>query len=238
MTPEIYKQVLTGGETVRDINTRIASSKHRLMTVMCNKKSHSGYDDKQYILNDKITTLPFCHHALREKMFMRNVVQDPDWGSRDEEDTVVHVVESLTPESHSPTQYTGPTMSAEGWSPPDPGLNQRVYSDNELEADIADFANLTQPVIEDEIEKCSFIDDQAAESGLSPSLLNPEPVFPIRVSTNSSTQEQPINHPEPSKIMKKCAKRTLKLISDEESINVDRIKIWKVLQIDSDSDDN
>ena len=129
-------------------------------------------------------------------------------------------------------------MSAEVWSPPDPGLNQRVYSDDELEADIADFANLTQQVIEDEIERCSFIDDQAAESGSSPSLLDSRPVSPIHVSTNSSTEEQPINHPGPSKSMKKCAKRTLELISDKESINVDRIKKWRVVQIDSDIDDN
>ena len=129
-------------------------------------------------------------------------------------------------------------MSAEVWSPPDPGLNQRVYSDDELEADIADFANLTQQVIEDEIERCSFIDDQAAESGSSPSLLGPRPVSPIHVSTNSSTEVQPINHPGPSKSMKKCAKRTLELISDKESINEDRIKKWRVVQIDSDSDGN
>ena len=58
----------------------------------------------------KITTLPFGHHGLREEMFMRNVVQDPDWGSSDEEETVVHVAESLTPESQLPTQYTGPQM--------------------------------------------------------------------------------------------------------------------------------
>ena len=103
------------------------------MTVVCNKKSLSGYDDKRYILNDKITTLPFGHHGLREETFMRNVVQDPDWGSSDEEETVVHVAESLTPECQLPTQYTGPQMSAEVWSPPDPGLNQRVYSDDELE---------------------------------------------------------------------------------------------------------
>ena len=238
MTHELYKQVLTGGETVRLINTRIAWSKHQLMTIVCNKKSLSGYDDKRYILNDKITTLPFGHHALREEMFMRNVVQDPDWGSSDEEETVVHVAESLTPESQLPTQYTGPQMSAEVWSPPDPGLNQRVYSDDELEADIADFANLTQQVIEDEIERCSFIDDQAADSGSSPSLLDPRPVSPIHVSTNSSTEEQPINHPGPSKSMKKCAKRALELISDKESINEDRIKKWRVVQIDSDSDDN
>ena len=83
---------------------------------------------------------------------MRNIVQDPDWGSSDEEESVVHVAESLTPESQPPTQYIGPSMSAEVWSPPYPGLKQLVYSDDELEADIADFANLTQQVIEDEIK--------------------------------------------------------------------------------------
>ena len=109
-------------------------------------------------------------------------------------------------------------MSAEVFSPPDPGLNQRVYSDDKLEADSADFANLTQQVVEDVFERCSFIDDQAAESFLSPSHLDPRAVSPIQVYT-SSIQEQPIN--QPSKSMKKCAKRTLELISDDESINVD-----------------
>ena len=125
MTHELYKQVLTGGETVRLLNTRIASSKHQLMTFVRYKKSLSGYGDNRYILNDKITTLPCGNHALREEMFMRNVVQDPDWGSSDEEETVVHVAESLTPESQPPTQYTGPPMSSEVWSPPDPGLRSK-----------------------------------------------------------------------------------------------------------------
>ena len=93
-------------------------------------------------------------------------------------------------------------------------------------------------MIEDEIERCSFIDDQAAESGSSPSLLDLRPVSTIQVSTNSSTEEQPINDPGPSKSMKKCAKRTLELISDKESIKEDRIKKWRAVQIDSDSDDN
>ena len=169
---------------------------------------------------------------------MRNVVQDPDWGWSDEEETVVHFAESTMPQSQPPTQYTGPSVSAEVWSPPDPGLNQRVYSDDELEADNSIFENLTQQVIEDDIERCSFIDDQAAESGSSPSLLDPRPISPIHVSTNCTTHEQPINHLGPSKSMKKCAKRTLELISDKESISVDRIKKWRVVQIDTDSDDN
>ena len=73
-------------------------------------------------------------------------------------------------------------------------------------ADIADFENLTQQEIEDEIERCSFMDDQAAESGSSPSLLDPRPVSPIHVSTNSSSQKQTINLPNPQKVWKKVRK--------------------------------
>ena len=48
MAHEMYKQVLNGGETVRLVNTRTASSKFQLMTIVCNKKSLSGYDDKRF----------------------------------------------------------------------------------------------------------------------------------------------------------------------------------------------
>ena len=89
-------------------------------------------------------------------------------------------------------------MSAEVWSPPNPGLNQRFYSDDELEADIADFANLTQQVIEDEIERCSFIDDQAAESSSSPSLLDPRPVF--RFLLTLQQKSNPSTIPDPQKV--------------------------------------
>ena len=183
--------------------------------------------------NDKITTRPFGHHVLREEMFMRNLIQDPDWGSSDEEVTVVHVAESLTPENQPPTQYTGPPMSAEVWSPPDPGLNQRVYSDDELEADIADFANLTQQVIDDENERCSFIDDQVRRLVFLTQYRIPPFMFLLTLQHKSN----PSTIPDPQS-MKKCTKRTLELISDKESINVGRIKKWRVVQIDSDSDDN
>ena len=71
MTHELYKQVLLVGETVRQLNTRIASSKHQLMTVVTNKKSLSGYDDKRFICQDKLTTLPFGHRQLLDKLFAR-----------------------------------------------------------------------------------------------------------------------------------------------------------------------
>ena len=85
MTHELYKRTLLGGEVVRLLNTRIASSNHRLHTIVVSKKSLSGYDDKLFIMNDQLSTLPYGHQSLRDDMFFRTIVNDPDWGSEDEE---------------------------------------------------------------------------------------------------------------------------------------------------------
>ena len=229
----MYKQVLKGGETVRLVNTRIASSKHQLMTVVCNKKSLPGYNDKRYILDDRITTLPYGHHALREEMFMRKILHYPEWSSSDDEETNVHFAESTMEQSPQITQHT---QLSETWSPPDPGFNQCEYSEDE--DDIVNFANLTQQESEGELDRCSFIDDHAIESGSSPSLLDLRPDSPIHLSINTSAQKQSTHRPGPSKRNKKCAKRRLELIPDNESVNIDRIKKWRVVKIDSDSEEN
>ena len=83
MTHEIYKQTLLGGEVVRLLNTRIASSNHRLHTIVVNKKSLSGYDDKRFILSDQVSTLPYGHNSLRDDMFYKAILDEPDWGSLD-----------------------------------------------------------------------------------------------------------------------------------------------------------
>ena len=81
MTHELYKQTLLGGEVVRLLNTRIASSNHRLHTIVVNKKSFSGYDDKSFILSDQVSTLPYGLNSLREDMFYKTILDEPDWGS-------------------------------------------------------------------------------------------------------------------------------------------------------------
>ena len=83
MTHELYKQTLLGGEVVRLLNTRIASSNHRLHTIVVNKKSLSGYDDKRFILSDQVSMLPYGHNSLREDMFYKTILDDPDWGLLD-----------------------------------------------------------------------------------------------------------------------------------------------------------
>ena len=178
-----------------------------------------------------ITTLPYGHHALREEMFMRKILRDLDWSSSDDEETNVHFAKSTMEQSPPITQHT---QLPETWSPPDPGFNQREYSEDE--DDIVNFANLTQQESEGELERCSFIDDQAIESGSSPSLLDLRPTSPIRLSTNTSTQKQSIHRTGPSTSMD-SVQRTLELISDDESINVERIK-KRIVIIDSDNEEN
>ena len=232
MTQELYKQVLNGRETVRLVNTRIASSKHQLMTNVCNKKWLSGYDDKRYIFDNMITTIPYGHHALREEMFMLKILRDSDWSSSDDEETNVHFAESTMEQSPPITQHT---QLPETWSPPDSGFNQREYTEDG--DDIVNFVNLTLQEIEGELERCFFIDDQAIESGSLPSLLDLRPTSPIRLSSNTSTQKQSIHRTGPSTSMD-SVKRTIELISDDESINVEGIKKRRVVIIDSDSEEN
>ena len=130
---------------------------------------------------------PYCYHGLREEMFMRKILHDPDWSSSDDEETNVHFAESTKKQSPPITLYT---KLPKTWSPPDPCLNQREYSENEH--DIVNFANLTQQESEGELDRCSITDDQATESDSSPSLLDLRSVSLIRLPTNTSTQNQSI----------------------------------------------
>ena len=83
MTHELYKRTLLGGEVVRLLNTRIASSNHRLHTIAVNKKSLSGYDDKRFIMSDQVSMLPYGHRSIREDMFFKSIMNEPDWGADD-----------------------------------------------------------------------------------------------------------------------------------------------------------
>ena len=83
MTHELYKQTLLGGGVVRLLNTLIASSNHRLHTIVVNKNSLSGYDDKRFILSDQVSTLPYGHNSLREGVFEKAILDEPEWGLLD-----------------------------------------------------------------------------------------------------------------------------------------------------------
>ena len=50
---------------------------------MVNKKSLSGYDDKRFIMNDQVSMLPYGNRSIREDMFFKSIMNDPDWGADD-----------------------------------------------------------------------------------------------------------------------------------------------------------
>ena len=108
MTHELYKQTLLGGEVVRLLNTRIASSNDRLHTIAVNKKSLSGYDDKWFIMSDQVSMLPYGHRSIREDMFFKSIMKEPDWGADDsgesEQEIGQHAQESGQQEQESRLQ--------------------------------------------------------------------------------------------------------------------------------------
>ena len=140
------------------------------MTIVTNKKSLSGYDDKRFFCQDKLTTLAFGHKRLLDEMFARQITCNPEWGSSNESDKEV-LAESSMEQSPPPTQYTPQKQLQEFWSPPDPGGNQRSYSDDELEDDLIDFELLSEQDNFDH-DRCLFIDDEAEESHRSASFLD------------------------------------------------------------------
>ena len=85
LTHSMYKETLLSGTVLRSTNTRIASNYHKLFTVVFNNISLSPFDNKRYIGEDKICSLPFGHWSLRDEMFARDLPK-PDWGESDQEE--------------------------------------------------------------------------------------------------------------------------------------------------------
>ena len=87
LTHSMYKETVLSGTALRSTNTRIATNYHKLFTVVVNKISLSPFDKNQYIGADKICSLPFGHWSLRDEMFAREILQNPDWGESDQEES-------------------------------------------------------------------------------------------------------------------------------------------------------
>ena len=130
MTHELYKQTLLGGEVVRLLNTRIASSNHRLHTIVVHKKSLSGYDDKRFILSDQVSTLPYGHNSLREDMFYKTILDEPDCGSLDasqnEQESTQQARDSSQQARDSSQQAQDSSQQAQGSTQQAQGSSQQV----------------------------------------------------------------------------------------------------------------
>ena len=61
---EEYKACLMKGKTIYKKQNVIRTQKHDLYTVEINKLALSPFDDKRYVMNDGIETLPYGHYKI------------------------------------------------------------------------------------------------------------------------------------------------------------------------------
>ena len=62
---DIYKKCLMDVELRKDKVQRIGSDAHQLYTYDTNKVSLCSFDDKRYVLDDKISTLAYGHYNIK-----------------------------------------------------------------------------------------------------------------------------------------------------------------------------
>ena len=73
------------GESYKTVNMRIGPQKHQLQTIKANKVHLSIFDDKRYVLEDSISTLPLRHYITRGVHVEQDIVDQPEWGNEQEE---------------------------------------------------------------------------------------------------------------------------------------------------------
>ena len=175
-------------------NTRITSKNHQLYTVSVNKKCLSAYDDKRYILEDGITTLPYGHYRVCElqqensnmadiRSLARDIEKDPYWGylTYDEDtDTLLNDMNEDPTWGFDARDETNSEAQAQEWttgsfylfSPPDQGYLQTPISESELNEDIVDWDINTSDEEEEDpntsLQNCPFLNNEAIEESTTP----------------------------------------------------------------------
>ena len=188
MTHDLYKRTLLGGGVVRLLNTRIASSNHRLHTIVVNKKSLSGYDDKRFILSDQVSTLPYGHSAIREDMFFREIVNQPDWGlddfSESEQESAQQAQDSSLQAQDSSQQAQDSSQQAQDSSQQAQDSSQQAQDSSQQAQDSTQQAqDSSQPVKNKNQQKNKHQTQQSANIPQLNSILNtsfnsiPDPGF-------------------------------------------------------------
>ena len=67
---EMYKECLMNVELRTHKISRIGSELHQIYTYSFCKISLSPFDDKRYVLDDKINTLAYGHYAISSNLYM------------------------------------------------------------------------------------------------------------------------------------------------------------------------
>ena len=168
MTHELYKQTLLGGEVVRLLNTRIASSNHRLHTIVVNKKSLSGYDDKRFILSDQVSTLPYGHNSLREDMFYKTILDEPDWGSLDasenEQESTQQARDSSQQAQDSSQQAQDSSQQARDSSQQVQDSSQQAQDSSQQAQDSSQQAQVSSQQVQDSTQQAQVSSQQVQDS--------------------------------------------------------------------------
>ena len=149
---EVYKTVLSTANLARTDNIRIGSHKHQLETIISNKISLSAFDDKRFIQEDGIQTLPFGHYLIRDIAAFRKIFANPKWGEEDasecpEWDTSIREHQPVRLDVCSKRKSSESRglrrnevhdeklaqLLNDAWSPPDPGFHQDEYTESDLD---------------------------------------------------------------------------------------------------------
>ena len=80
LTHDVYEKVLQTYRSIKLLNTRIGSTKHQIQTIQINKVSLSCFDDKRFLLEDGISTLPHGHYMNRDVHITQDITDGPNWG--------------------------------------------------------------------------------------------------------------------------------------------------------------
>ena len=69
---EQYKNALFNEVSLKNNMYMLRSIKHNIYSIKQNKTSLNPYDDKRYICDDGITTLPYGHHSITENKYIED----------------------------------------------------------------------------------------------------------------------------------------------------------------------
>lgn len=163
LSHEKFVNVLKTQQVVRAKNVRIQSANHEIFTLECNKIALSAYDDKRFICDNGIDTLPYGHKDTTDAIFFNQISDDLGWGESEESE----ITESVEHYETGPDNSVGGENSVSlfelletQFNPPDPGFNQREYTESELEDGGSIYEDKGSP----EMYNCPFIDGEAVES--------------------------------------------------------------------------
>ena len=130
------------------------SDRHFLQTVSINKLFLSPFDDKCFILEGSLKTLPFAH---------ADAIEATDLETDPELDATTHdEIEDLCAEEWETDNESDSTLLAStgSWQPPDPSFNRIINKSDLNSEDNVDF----EVVIEKQSSiNCPFIDYEAVE---------------------------------------------------------------------------